>query len=595
MQKLEEFSKLKKLAINSIDELAKFPAGSLQEPSEQLIQEIQQDKLTVAVVGVIKRGKSTLLNAILKAPEDILSTNVTPETARLSFLNYADRPSAIIHTKSNQQIPIPIEQIHEYTSAYNTTNPNGRKDKVDDTLFAEIFYPNEILSNGISIVDTPGTEDPDETRSKVTLEFINQADVVIFVLSAIEGGLKESELKLLQHKILSTNGSGKGAVFAINKIGLLRRHQLPELDKLIKNNQDLIRDKFRVNIPIFPIDSKSAIDGHREQNQRKIEASRFDEFLLYLQDYLLNNKGKILLKHRLSKFLKEYLVASLQECRESLSQEPKTIKELQEQLEKEQQRLKELEIRAKKILEKLKRDSDALKSSIERKVRESFNAMKICPEQMSNLAGNLNRAVATISDQTSSKMRSILLEIQEDFNESKLNILVPDFDVTSISLNASNYTRTEEKVIKGSNKGAIIGGIVGGVLGSIFSFGILSAAGAFFGGLVGSFSDEEDKTIKEIKFDSEALRRDLKLIQGQTESNLLKYVDVTYSNILKDVTQKLKRKEQLIKQNYKEKEQIIFSEKKSFEDYKFHQQTKIDFFNNRVLEIESILQEIEKI
>src|SRR5690606_34200225 len=73
-----------------------------------LAQDLEQSRFTLAVVGVIKRGKSTLLNAMLEAESEILSTSVTPETARLSFLVYSDKPHAVIHRFDGEPVRIEL-------------------------------------------------------------------------------------------------------------------------------------------------------------------------------------------------------------------------------------------------------------------------------------------------------------------------------------------------------------------------------------------------------------------------------------------------------------------------------------------------------
>ena len=53
------------------------------------IEFVRNPEIQVAVVGAVKAGKSTLMNAILGI--DIASTEVTPETAALTIFKYSEK------------------------------------------------------------------------------------------------------------------------------------------------------------------------------------------------------------------------------------------------------------------------------------------------------------------------------------------------------------------------------------------------------------------------------------------------------------------------------------------------------------------------
>ena len=66
-------------------------AKKLDARSEQ----IRADRFRVLVVGEFKRGKSTLLNAMLG--DDVLPRKVTECTAVVTGINYGDQPQAQIN------------------------------------------------------------------------------------------------------------------------------------------------------------------------------------------------------------------------------------------------------------------------------------------------------------------------------------------------------------------------------------------------------------------------------------------------------------------------------------------------------------------
>ena len=263
-----------------------------------LKEDLQNTNFVVAVVGVIKRGKSTLLNAILGLETEVLSTGVTPETARLSFLIYSDEPFAIVHTKDGKTLKISIDDLPKYTSSYTdgvARVSRGVKELVESTTFAEIHLPNDYLKDGIRIVDTPGVDDPDESRSQVTEQFIAKADAVVFLIDVLEGGLKKSELAFLKGRIIN-NRSSKGIIVGCNKILALRRHQVGQLEKLIADTKAKLEAELTTDIPVYPIDALAAFQAKQANDQVKYAKSGFGEFTDGIEKMLVDNRGRILIQ-----------------------------------------------------------------------------------------------------------------------------------------------------------------------------------------------------------------------------------------------------------------------------------------------------------
>ena len=54
-------------------------------------------KLIIGVIGAVKAGKSSFLNALLFDGEQYLPKAITPSTATLTKITYSDTPKAIVH------------------------------------------------------------------------------------------------------------------------------------------------------------------------------------------------------------------------------------------------------------------------------------------------------------------------------------------------------------------------------------------------------------------------------------------------------------------------------------------------------------------
>lgn len=196
--------------------------GWIDDERERQIQEkLNSDILTIGVIGQMKCGKSTFLNAFV-FENDILPAATTPMTAALSVITYGEEPGIIaeFYTKDEwlEQKMLASQSI-EGLSDFEASKIKAAKELVgksgyiqndienylgktqkDDlnniieyvgadgkfvsiTKAVKIFYPKEYLK-GVEIVDTPGFNDPIVSRELRTKEFLKKADVVVMMLYA---------------------------------------------------------------------------------------------------------------------------------------------------------------------------------------------------------------------------------------------------------------------------------------------------------------------------------------------------------------------------------------------------------------------------
>src|SRR5579883_966316 len=63
--------------------------------ARELVQKLREDRFHLVVVGEFNHGKTTFVNALLGAPA--LPAGITPTTATINHLVFADKPSATVH------------------------------------------------------------------------------------------------------------------------------------------------------------------------------------------------------------------------------------------------------------------------------------------------------------------------------------------------------------------------------------------------------------------------------------------------------------------------------------------------------------------
>lgn len=189
----------------------------------ELLTKIDSDKLTIGVIGQMKCGKSTFLNAFV-FEDTILPSATTPMTAALSVITYGEKERIVAefytadewaeqlmqagrsieeadgNAAEESKIKAAKELVSKADKLGSGLNQLLGKTQEDDfanlieyvgadgkfisiTKSVTIFYPKDYLK-GVEIVDTPGFNDPIVSREERTKEFLKRADVVLMMLYA---------------------------------------------------------------------------------------------------------------------------------------------------------------------------------------------------------------------------------------------------------------------------------------------------------------------------------------------------------------------------------------------------------------------------
>ncbi len=162
-----------------LSRLAEIAAGlgerSTTEDVRQLVSRINEGRFFVACVGQFKRGKSTLLDALVG--EEILPTGVVPVTTVPTVLRHGAQKSARVLIGGKWKNVRP-EDLAQYVS--EELNPENEK-RVEGV---EAFLTSPLLASGMCLVDTPGIGSVFSGNTEATQEFVPQIDAAILVVGA---------------------------------------------------------------------------------------------------------------------------------------------------------------------------------------------------------------------------------------------------------------------------------------------------------------------------------------------------------------------------------------------------------------------------
>ncbi len=164
-------------------------AKPMAEQASELAGRISEGRFYVACVGQFKRGKSTLINALIGAP--VLPVGFIPVTAVPTVVRFGSERKARVRERDRSWREIDAADVEEYVSEeWNPENTKG-------VTGVEVFVPNPLLSGGMCLVDTPGLGSVFAGNTAATRDFIPHIDAALVVVGA-DPPLAGEELALVE-------------------------------------------------------------------------------------------------------------------------------------------------------------------------------------------------------------------------------------------------------------------------------------------------------------------------------------------------------------------------------------------------------------
>ena len=139
-------------------------------------------RLQVAVLGQFKRGKSSLLNALLRVP--VLPIGVLPATALATFLSYAASPVLrleFLDGTVEERTPGDVADLQAQLAALVTEQ--GNPENHLGLARVEAGMPAALLERGVVLLDTPGIGSTLRHNTETARAALAECDVALFVVS----------------------------------------------------------------------------------------------------------------------------------------------------------------------------------------------------------------------------------------------------------------------------------------------------------------------------------------------------------------------------------------------------------------------------
>lgn len=455
------------------------------QPIDDVLERVQSNSFSVAVVGEFKRGKSTFINALLG--KDILPSDILPCSATLNRVTYGVAPRVQIVYRDGREEEITTEQLADYVTKLTPES----EEKAVHIKEAVVHYPVFYCQNNVDIIDTPGLND-DASMTEVTLSVLPHVDAAIMVVMA-QAPFAESEQKFLQTKLL-TNDLGR-IIFVVT--GIDRYNNPEDVDKGIKYIKDRIRkfvmqrakDQYgedspeyavydkKIGIPkVFGLSAYQALKAKQTGDGELLAKSRFLEFEAALENFLTHERGSAFLQVPINRLIASgtEILSALNLRQNALAMQKEEFQSTYEQSVTEITTLRTRSAEEMKLIdaaaENVKRHVEPLIWQLEGELKQSAQEVigltEINPGELRNKQALMEKLGKQVSEAVEKAAQKQAEKIQHEIDQglfkeiSRLQEFAKSIDVVLQRIEMQFLSVSSEKTARYDNPGEGIAEIV---------------------------------------------------------------------------------------------------------------------------------------
>jgi GTPase SAR1 family protein len=276
--------------------------------TNEVLDRVENDFFRVAVVGEFKRGKSTLINALLG--REVLPADVLPCSATLNRVTYGIQPSVTLVFKAKGDEPehtetIGIDELADYVTKLTPES----EQRAADIKEAVVHYPVKYCRDKADIIDTPGLND-DESMTDVTMSVLPQVDAAVLVILA-QSPFSNYEADFLNRLLSRDLGR---VLFVVNRMDSIRRPKdrqrilqavSERIERSVKaraaelhgeGTEDYTNFLARVGKPrVYGVSGALGLDGKLDGDEGLLNESGLPQFEDALERFLTQERGLITL------------------------------------------------------------------------------------------------------------------------------------------------------------------------------------------------------------------------------------------------------------------------------------------------------------
>jgi GTPase SAR1 family protein len=254
-------------AIERIETLARtLDDETAAKLAHELAQQLPSGELNLLVVGQFKRGKSSLINALLG--DDVMPTGALPVTGVVTSIRFGSDRRLTVLFRAREPQNITKAQLPSYVSeAHNPANRLGVER-------VEVSWPAETI-RGVTLFDTPGIGSAHAHNTAAAHATLPRADAAILVVGP-EPPIGADELRYARDVVASSEH-----VFVVLNKSDIAGESLPEIleftDAAIK---DIVAE--RQGVCVVPVSATRARQAQRAGD----EDAAFGAFVCSLRRFV---------------------------------------------------------------------------------------------------------------------------------------------------------------------------------------------------------------------------------------------------------------------------------------------------------------------
>lgn len=232
-------------AINNLEKLTADIRNDEMNETVKFLHLQLEAPFTFVIVGEVKAGKSSFINALLESQKEICKVAPSPMTDTIQQIVYGEQESVVFINEHLKRITQPVEILKE-----------------------------------IAIVDTPGTNTIVAHHQEITEKFIPYSDLVVFVFES-KNPYRQSAWDFFDY---INNEWRRKVVFVLQQKDLMEINDLQiNINGVIENAQ-----KKGINNPnVFAVSAKQELEGLKNE-------SGFIELRKFISDNITGGKAPLL-------------------------------------------------------------------------------------------------------------------------------------------------------------------------------------------------------------------------------------------------------------------------------------------------------------
>lgn len=232
----------------------------------QVVENVENSEVIIPVLGMQGMGKSTLINGLLK--ENILPNDADETTCVPVEVKFGTNECAVVHfiDKSTTITVHTREELNDYVD--NNYNPANEK----HVARIELFRNNDMLRDGMVIVDLPGVGSLTRENENTTKRYVENLCSAIFVIPTVPTIRNKESLF-----IKSLWSQFSKAIFVQNDWGETKQEISESMDfnnKVLRNIAEELHNPYDNDIIL--VNAYNAISGALKNDQNMVNSSNIN-------------------------------------------------------------------------------------------------------------------------------------------------------------------------------------------------------------------------------------------------------------------------------------------------------------------------------